>query len=433
MLARAEALGLVAARVFTTQIGERFVARFSPNVMAAAGHGRRTPDWRGPVDPPVDVVVHFADAPMRLYQLEQWLPVLERLAERRSVCVLTRMISTFRRLDGGARVPVVYANGLHDLEAVLGELDPKVCIYVNNSFYNFQPLSWRRALHVHVNHGESDKVSMASNQAKAYDAVFVAGEAAEQRYRDNLIAFDGETVVRVGRPQLDFELPSPVAPSGRRTILYAPTWEGETHAMDYSSVRRYGPAIARALGSDERFRVVYKPHPRVATGTRAMAEAHRETVRALEAANRGRPESDWNRVDDGTEVLALFSGSDALVADVSSVALDWLYLRTDAPLWLCDPYGDRARLERASPAAAAADVLDGETLPRLADAIAAGLDNDARRAARDEARRFYFGDLAPGDSMARFLDAVDELATRRDQLLAERRGAVGLETRAGVA
>ena len=51
-------------------------------------------------------------------------------------------------------------------------------------------------LHVHVNHGESDKLSMVSNHAKAYDRVFVAGEAAVQRHLDGLLEFDTSRLVR---------------------------------------------------------------------------------------------------------------------------------------------------------------------------------------------------------------------------------------------
>ncbi len=66
-------------------------------------------------------------------------------------------------------------------------------------------------MHIHVNHGESDKVSMVSNQAKAYDKVFVAGEAAVRRHRAALVDFDESTLVRVGRPQLDLN-PTPTLP-----------------------------------------------------------------------------------------------------------------------------------------------------------------------------------------------------------------------------
>src|SRR5262249_7350732 len=95
-------------------------------------------------------------------------------------------------------------------------------------------------------HGESDKVSMASNQAKAYDRVLVAGEAALRRYREALIEFDERRFVPVGRPQLDLR-PEPVLPpTARRTVLYAPTWEGENAANNFTSVDVHGPAIAAA-------------------------------------------------------------------------------------------------------------------------------------------------------------------------------------------
>ena len=55
-------------------------------------------------------------------------------------------------------------------------------VYVNNGVGNFQSLAVTDLVHVHVNHGESDKVCMVSNQVKAYDRVFVAGEAAVQRH-----------------------------------------------------------------------------------------------------------------------------------------------------------------------------------------------------------------------------------------------------------
>ena len=64
---------------------------------------------------------------------------------------------------------------------------PKLFLYVNNGRSNFQTLSYAPALHVHINHGESDKLSMVSNQAKAYDAVFTAGPAALRRHRRALI------------------------------------------------------------------------------------------------------------------------------------------------------------------------------------------------------------------------------------------------------
>ena len=121
-------------------------------------------------------------------------------------------------------------------------------------------------LHVHVNHGESDKQSMASNNAKAYDRVFVAGEAAVERHRAGLMEFDPARLVRVGRPQLDLHPGAAAFREPRRTVLYAPTWEGDADYNDYSSVDVYGPDI-----------VALDPGPsRRTPGLQAAPEGHHQ-------------------------------------------------------------------------------------------------------------------------------------------------------------
>ena len=75
-------------------------------------------------------------------------------------------------------LPVLLAAEFAELRDLYAELDAKVALYCNNSTRNFDSLLETRMLHVHINHGESDKQSMASNNAKSYDRVFVAGQAA---------------------------------------------------------------------------------------------------------------------------------------------------------------------------------------------------------------------------------------------------------------
>ena len=87
---------------------------------------------------------------------------------------------------------------------------------------------------------------MASNNAKAYDRVFVAGEAAVQRHIEGLLEFDTSRLVRVGRPQLDLRPDPLLAPTTRRTVLYAPTWEGDADYNDYTSVDTIGDPHRRA-------------------------------------------------------------------------------------------------------------------------------------------------------------------------------------------
>lgn len=407
-------------------------ASVSPNLLVSTGSAAPPDENLAALGVPAEVVAYFADSPARAYQLRQWLPVLETLNQTHPVVVVMRSPTSFELFRELTALPLVFTRRLRDLEDVLDKVDAKLCLYVNNSVQNFQPLSWRRALHVHLNHGESDKISMASNQAKAYDAVFIAGEAAERRYLENLIGFDGEPLVRVGRPQLDVELPQPLEPASRPTVMYAPTWEGDTAAMDYTSLAKYGPRLVEALLADGGFRVVYKPHPRVAGASSPVAAAHERILKALASANGALPPRERHVVEIEGEILPLFAACDVLVCDVSSVALDWLYLRTESPLWLLDPYDDHEQLVRRSPLAASVGVIDSKTIDDVVAALRASLDEDTLGGAREEARRFYFGELKRGESTKRFLEAVDDLIARRDSLLELHESATGEALGTGV-
>ena len=143
-------------------------------------------------------------------------------------------------------LPVLLAADFPALRGLYAELDAKVALYCNNSPRNFHSLLEPRMLHVHINHGESDKQSMASNNAKSYDRVFVAGQAAVQRYAPACSSSTLDRLVRIGRPQLDLHRVPVLAPSARRTVLYAPTWEGDADYNNYSSVDTIGPGSCGA-------------------------------------------------------------------------------------------------------------------------------------------------------------------------------------------
>jgi hypothetical protein len=355
---------------------------------------------------PGTVAVYFADDPRKLYQLRQWLPVLERLDREHPVTIITRNRKTYAELETATTLRTVCAPAFPDLVQLYEASDFKVAVYVNNSVHNFHSLMQCHVLHVHVNHGESDKVCMVSNQVKAYDRVFIAGEAARRRHRTALMEFDESKLVPVGRPQLDLR-PSPVLPpSTQRTILYAPTWEGENASNNYTSVDVLGPAIVDKALAVPGVRVVYKPHPRVAVSPLpSVAAAHREIVRKL---------SKEHIVLEAGDILAVFPGCDLMITDVSSVGLDFLYTRQHQPMFIADRYDDRERLHTDAPISRCADVIDSATIGGLTSTLAARLDHDEYRDARAAVRELYFGDLGPGESTTRFLAAIDDAVRTRD-------------------
>ncbi len=191
--------------------------------------------------PDLSVLAYFGDEPDRVYQLVQWLPVLELLDAHEPVGIVLRDPDTATIVREQTTLPVLVAADFAELRDLYAELDAKVALYCNNSTRNFDSLLETRMLHVHINHGESDKQSMASNNAKSYDRVFVAGQAAVERYALGLLEFDTDRLVRIGRPQLDLDRVPALTPSVRRTVLYAPTWADEADYNNYSSVDTIGP------------------------------------------------------------------------------------------------------------------------------------------------------------------------------------------------
>ena len=367
----------------------------------------------------VEVLIHFADDPTRVYQLLPWLPVVERLDVVHRVGVVTRDPATAEIVRRRTHLPVLDVPEFRELADLYADLDAKVVLYVNNGMRNFQSLLDGRMLHVHINHGESDKQSMVSNNAKAYDRVFVAGEAAVQRHVGGLMAFDAAKLVRVGRPQLDLRPEPLLAPSDRRTVLYAPTWEGDADYNDYTSVDVFGPEIVRAVLAVPDVRLVYKPHPRITTSrTPAIRAAHRAILNQLERAAEAEPQAGHTAVCEG-DILALFPGCDAMVTDVSSVGLDWLYLQTDKPILVTDRHDDPERLRTEAPVSRCADVVDSTSLAGLTTLLDSRLDHDEHLVWRRAMRHHYFDELGVGKSTVRFIEAVGELVALRDRLLGE--------------
>ncbi len=370
--------------------------------------------------PEVSVIAYFADDPTRTYQLVQWLDVLEILHAQHPVGIVVRDPASAEVLAGRTSLPVLLAASLTDLTELYDQLDAKVVLYCNNSILNFQSLIDNRRLHVHINHGESDKQSMASNNAKAYDRVFVAGEAAVQRHLAALMEFDTARLVRVGRPQLDLRPPSLLGPSARRTVLYAPTWEGDADYNDYTSVTRLGVAIVRAVLDVPDIRLAYKPHPKVVTSqTPAVRAAHLAILDLVEDATAADPAAGHECVING-DILAVIPDCDAMITDVSSVGLDWLYLRNEKPIFLTDPQGEPDRLREDVPVSRCADVISPDTLDvpgALTQLIASRLEADEHQLARVAMRHHYFDDLRVGESTVRFLDTVSDLVALRDRLL----------------
>lgn len=371
---------------------------------------------RAPVaDGTVEVAVYFTDGPENLYQLDQWYEPLRLLHERHHVTVLSRNWESTLTLLAECPVPVHHAPDIDDVEAFLGRHPVRAVLYVNQNQMNFSAIRFADPAHVFICHGESDKDYMSSNQLKAYDHVFIAGQAARERIMRKIVGFDEFRLVDVGRPQVDVTYPGPPMPDDDRTVvLFAPTWEGDRASMRYSSVASHGPALVRSLVSTGRHRVVYRPHPRTGIVLREAKAAHEEVIRILRAANRTDPTA-GHVVDTAGGFGWQLAAADVAVMDVSAVAYDWL--ATAKPLLLTRPAEPRAVVPDVGLTTELA-LFPAADADRGAEVVDAAVAHPS--GAHAALVEHYFGDTTPGASMDRFLAGCDAVIAARVEALALR-------------
>lgn len=366
------------------------------------------------------VGVYFGDGADKIYQLTQWLPVLEELHAKEEVLLVFRTLSAFKAAAKFTQLPKIFVRRFTDLMDIYDDNDLKLIIYVNNSRSNFQSLDHPRLVHVHVNHGESDKLSMVSNKAKAYDKVFVAGPAAIERHQAMLVDFDLEKLVVTGRPQLDIDFKLELDPSEKLDVMYAPTWEGENEDNNYTSIDNYGELIIDALLSNSDVRIIYKPHPRVeASKTQSIAKSHATIMGKIAEANAAGGD---HVISEQGNILAMFESIDALITDISSVGLDYLYLHPSKPIVITDRRTNRENLYRDAPISKACHVIDKKSLKKVSELLQDALQNDSNASQREIMRRFYFGNLTRGESTKEFQLVVTQLIEERQNKLVNFRG-----------
>lgn len=366
-----------------------------------------------------DVMVYFADTAKNLYQLNQWFDVLQVVNERHRVLIVTRSADAALALsvDPANPFPVTLARRHNEIDPLIEKYASKVVLYVNHHRANFAMLWHPDSLHVYIGHGDSDKIGIsASNQLKAYDFTFVAGQAAIDRIERRLINFDGEgRLITVGRPQFDVEHRAPAAGNGVQTVLYAPSWEGDRVANSYGSVLTHGSAIVETLLADERWQLVFRPHPLSGLRSREYGqkvEALKATIAAANKRNPGR----GHRVDTSPDFGSSLAEADMCVADVSAVALD--ALGAGKPVVVTEPAEPQAIVDPES-------VMSRLTLLPAVDARSVGSwleDAAAGDAAATiaELREYCFGDLSPGTATKLFVDATTKVVALRDELISQR-------------
>jgi hypothetical protein len=381
---------------------------------AAASAVRRAVEEQPPHPPRhYKVAVYFADGAVNMYQMRQWYKPLAGLAERWPVVVLARTAFGARALMAEGALPVAFVPSVRDLEQFVVSQDIRIVLYVNQNTRNFQMFRYGRRWHVFINHGESDKMYMTTNQFKAYDYAFVAGDAARDRLARVLWDYDLDArTFSIGRPQADhYSGVLPYTPDDRTVVLYAPTWEGDRPSAHYGSIRTHGEALVAALLASGRHRVIYRPHPRSGVVDAEYGAANRRIIAALRAANGADPGAQ-HVYDDGPELGWQLAAADLAIVDISAMVYD--RLAADRPLMITRPVDPEAIVDTHGYLSACEwlDAADAGAIVAEAERVLSDPESVSRL---QHWVRYYFGETAPGAATARFHAAIETLMDRWEQ------------------
>jgi len=286
----------------------------------------------------------------------------------------------------------------------------KAAFYVQGSAANTTFQRYQMT-HVWLNHGDSEKPACFNPVHAIYDKIFAAGRAAVDRYGRHNVIIPAEKFMIVGRPQTEAIRPAetPIAEVAEPTVLYAPTWQGP-----YADSRVYSLPLGREIVAAllrRGVRVIFRAHPfnyRFAADRALIAE-----IGAMldEDRRRSGREHLWGaEAEQQMSVEDCFNASDAMVTDVSAVISD--YLASGKPFAVVAVGRTESELVAEAPAAAAGYPI-ADDLGDLDDGVDQLLITDPKGAERQQMRRYYLGDFAPGHAADGFLAGAAELLTDR--------------------
>jgi hypothetical protein len=267
-----------------------------------------------------EVVVHLSGPDTAAYQINTWLESLESLDRR--VFIVLRDPPLFGKM-ASTSIPALELRDPGEL-LMLDFSAARIALYPANTGNNIHLLRLPTLMSAFIGHGDSDKSASNNPFSRAYDELWVAGEAGADRYRRSGLGVHEAQYRYVGRPQVHAISRGPVLGEEEvPTVLYAPTWEGVNLDQEYSSVSAVGVRVVEALlAAQPPVRVVFKAHP--FTGQRdAKYRFVLARIAGLVDDAAARTGID-HRVVKGGSINEWFNRATALVTDISSVVSDFL-------------------------------------------------------------------------------------------------------------
>jgi hypothetical protein len=334
------------------------------------------------------------------YQVTMWEQYLKLLGE--PYLIITRRSNTVAALGRSTDAPVICPAEPSQSEAnalIPPSVKAVFCVYngdFNDLFFKKQASS------VWLHHGDGDKADSARKRSGRYDYLFVAGEAAIDRYRKRGIHIPEEKFRIVGRPQTSTITVdhTPISSKSTPKVLYAPTHPGRNESNNYSSLT-IGRYIVTAL-LHKGVTVLFRPHP--ASLKSASHRAYVDKIKDILEQDQmvsGMPHV-WGEPAEGEmRLVENINASDAMIADVSGVVTD--YMQSGKPFAMISTRMPAEQFQQEFPTSRSAYVIDDD--PGSIDtALDAMLGDDPLADYRWRRRSYYLGGLDGHESVDRFIE-----------------------------
>jgi hypothetical protein len=346
-----------------------------------------------------EFLLYFSAPPGSEYQVMMWLPYLERIG--RPFMVLLREPNFLAPVSAATSAPVVVCPTPRSIdEAMVPSL--RVAFYVNHGAKNSHSIRFAHLTHIQLHHGDSDKAPSANPVSAIFDKIFVAGQAAIDRYARNGVVIPREKFAIVGRPQVESIAVTrePIRGRAEKVVLYTPTWTGHHADVDYCSLP-VGETLVRRL-LDRGATVILRAHPYTSQNPASARQLARlEQVLAEDRAATGRQHVFGADAARKMTLVECVNRSHALVSDVSAVISDYLY--SGKPYAVTDRVGEGERFVQSFPLAGSGYVLRSD-MSNLDDVLDRLLDTDPLEQTRWQTRTRYLGDFPTQTYADGFLD-----------------------------
>jgi hypothetical protein len=221
--------------------------------------------WSSPPSPFTKIALHCGEGRSEAFHLDLWIPLLRSAGTE--FCLIIRNQALYRHVSKKyAKVPVALAQSSRAVQELL-EMFPALAtiLYTSNTGNNIHLLRFNHLRHVFIGHGDSEKGASAHKFFRAYDELWVAGQAHIDRFAHAPFDSGHLRFVKIGRPLLQETMVFCAAHPWRERffrprLLYAPTWEGYIAKEDYSSLH-IAADLLMAAANTENVEVYAKLHP----------------------------------------------------------------------------------------------------------------------------------------------------------------------------